>query len=693
MTLHESRNDGVHAPQRSDATFAQPALDFARMQVALAAADLGCFDWDVTTDELVWDDRLCRIAGIEPGDFTGHISAFYEAVLPGDLPDVLVALRKAIDSIGDYHAEYRVRRPDGALRWVDARGRVLPGADGTAARMVGVAHDSTELRLADPEQARELSRSEQARRVLSFSQALAEAETPSDITNVVATEVLPAFGASGLLVALVDSGKLHVAGHAGYDVAARRAVDRLPIDADAPIAEVMRTLEPMFLSSREAYLSRFPKLGGLLEVTRKQAWAFAPLIASDRPVGSLTLSFDEPRELATDERSALVSLAGLLAQTLERARLRAAERGPAAGLQRGLLPRALPQPRGLSARARYLPATNGMRVGGDWFELITLSADRVGLVIGDVQGHNVDASSTMGQLRKALRGYAAEGHDPVTVVSRSNRMMAEIDADLFATCCYVELDLRRGQALVVRAGHPPPLLRSADGATRVIEVPVGLPLGVDADESYVTAAVDLYMGDTLVLLTDGLVEGTGTQMETGLAGVATMMRETGVGDLGAFVDALVAQPLAAEQRSDDIAVLAVRHDGLDETDRTPTATRSVDRRDPMAARHAREFIAGVLAEWDLDDLQDTTVLVVSEVVTNALRHTEGSIEMTMCRLPNGLRVEVADDGSVAPSHRGGDVLESGRGVPLLDGFSDRWGSARRGNGKIVWFELDDVAHS
>ncbi|MDQ1629548.1 MAG: hypothetical protein QOI54_3292 [Actinomycetota bacterium] len=778
---------------------ADPAASLERLELVLNAADVGSFDWDITQDRLVWDDRTCRIFGLSPADFDGHIGAFYDAVLPSDLPDVLVTMRHAIATCGEYHAEFRVRHPDGSIRWVDARGRVTAGRDGTAARMLGVVRDSTELRLArdtvartlehmadaflavdetwrvsyinrpaaelmrvdhgtaagqklwdlwpvlvtagydqvlhnavesrDPatfamydvetdrwhqlrvvpapdglslfatdvtavraaelERARELTRPEQARRVLAYSQALAEADTVADVTDVVATMVLPAFAAAGLLVSLLDSGKLRLAGHAGYDAAAREALDGLPLDGNAPIAEVMRTRRPLFLPSREAYLARYPALGQLVALTKKFAWAFLPLTVSGRALGSLTISFDAPRELAPEERSLMVSLAGLLAQTLERARLRDAERGLAAELQRGLLPRALAQPPGLAASARYLPATDGMQVGGDWYELIVLSSHRVGLVIGDVQGHNVHAASTMGQLRNGLRAYATEGHDPVAIISRSNRLMADLDPDLFATCCFVEIDVRTGRAQVVRAGHPPPLLRCADGATRVLDVPVGLPLGVDPDEVYTSEAVDLAPGDTLVLLTDGLVEDARTPMDEGLALVAATMRETATADLEAFADVLMAAPRTAQHRPDDIAVLAVRHDGLADAPQPPTTWLSVDRADPRAARHAREFIAASLRDWRLDGLRETTVLLVSEVVTNALRHTEGSIELTMSRLPGKLRVEVADDVSIAPQRRGGDPLdESGRGVPLLSGFSDRWGTAPRGPGKIVWFELD-----
>lgn len=777
-----------------------PALvETERLALVLSAADVGTFDWDIVGDRLIWDDRLCAIFGVDPADFAGRISVFWDRVLPDDLPDVADTLQVSLNACGDFQAEYRVVHLDGTVRWVDAKGRVFAGPDGRAARMLGVARDSTELRLArdtvartlehmadaflsvdagwrvtyvnrpaadlmridhgsapgkllwdlwpalttagydramrlayetgEPEtfamydvdserwhqlrvipapdgisvfatdvtairaaefeQSRELTRPEQARRVLAYSEALADADSVSDVTDVVATMVLPAFGASGLLVSLADSGKLRLAGHTGYDAAAREALDGLPIDADAPIAEVMRTRSPLFLPSIEAYLGRYPALGDLVALTRKQAWAFVPLTVSGRPLGSLTISFDEPRDIAPEERSLIVSLGGLLAQTLERARLRDAERGLAAELQRGLLPKALAQPRGLAASARYLPATDGMQVGGDWYELIRLTPGRVGLVIGDVQGHNVHAASIMGQLRNALRAYAAEGHDAVAVVSRSNRLMADIDPLTFATCCYVEIDLRSGAASIVRAGHPPPLLRSSDATGRVLDVPVGLPLGVDPDESYVAHPVTLTRGDTVVLLTDGLVEDSRTPMDAGLAHVVETMVRHAVDDLQEFADALVAAPRAAQHRSDDIAVLVVRYDGLEGLQHIPSAHKSIDRSDPRAARRARDFISEALLAWHLDELRETTVLLVSEVVTNALRHTHGQIELTMSRLPGVLRVEVADETSTAPRRKDTGLLdETGRGLPLLGGFSDRWGTAPLGEGKIVWFELD-----
>ena len=320
--------------------------------------------------------------------------------------------------------------------------------------------------------------------MLAYSAALAEADTLADVIDVVATMVLPAFGATGMLVSLLESNRLKLAGHSGYSQPAVEMLDVLSPDEDLPIAEVLRTREPLFLPSRAAYYGKYPGRAELIEATGKQAWAFLPLTVSGRALGSLTVSFDQPRDFPPDERSLLVSVSGLLAQTLARARLRDHERTLAAELQQQLLPRALPRPQGLVATARYLAATDGMGVGGDWYDVLELPGHRVALVIGDVQGHTMQAAAVMGQLRNALRAYAAEGHEPAAVMSRTNRLMVELDPGVFATCAIVSVDLRSSQTQLVLAGHPPPVRRTAAGATSVLDAPVGPPLGVVEGEEY-----------------------------------------------------------------------------------------------------------------------------------------------------------------------------------------------------------------
>lgn len=573
-------------------------------------------------------------------------------------------------------------------RWWQVRAVPLDGGG-----LLLLAADPTLGRASDLSPQDRLSPPEQARRVLAYTAALAEADSLQDVTDTVATMVLPAFGAAGMLVSLVESGRLKLAGHFGYSDRAIELLDVLDVDAALPIAQVLRTREPLFLPSRAAYLTAFPGREEIVEATRKHAWAFLPLTVSGRPLGSLTVSFNHRHDFPPDERSLLVSVSGLVAQTLARARLRDSERALAAELQSHLLPRALPQPAGITACAHYLPATDGMGVGGDWYDVLELPGRRIGLVIGDVQGHNMRAAAVMGQLRNALRAYAAEGHQPAAVLSRTNRLMTDLDPTLFATCCYLALDPLSGRAEMVLAGHPAPLLRATDGTVRQLTGLVGPPLGVAPEEEYRTEAVRLERGDVLVLFTDGLVEDSRRDLDEGMNRVAARLAGADPSDLDATSEGLVAEATGVQTRSDDIAVLVVRHDGLPDSDRPLQAQTTVDRADPRAARAARDFIAGFVdgpaLHDDGQDLRDTCVLLVSEVVTNALRHTDGEIVLALWRYPDRLRVEVSDETSRAVESRGGGLLdESGRGVPLMNALSSRWGSAPHGQGKVVWFELD-----
>ena len=191
-----------------------------------------------------------------------------------------------------------------ADRWFQVR--VVPHQDGLSF----FATDVTATRAAELERERALTRPDQARAVLAYSAGLAEADTLADVIEVVATMVLPAFGATGMLVSLLESNRLKLAGHSGYSQPAVELLDVLSPDEDLPIAEVLRTRDPLFLPSRAAYYGKYPGRAELIEATGKQAWAFLPLTVSGRALGSLTVSFDQPRDFPPDERSLLVSVSG-----------------------------------------------------------------------------------------------------------------------------------------------------------------------------------------------------------------------------------------------------------------------------------------------------------------------------------------------------------------------------------------------
>lgn len=182
------------------------------------------------------------------------------------------------------------------------------------------------------------------------------------------------------------------------------------------------------------------------------AWAFLPLTASGRTVGSMVLAYDRPHSFTTEERAILTSIAGLVAQALERARLYDAQYQLAHSLQAALLPHDLPPIPGLDLAARYLPTTHGVDIGGDFYDLIRLDKTNAAAAIGDVQGHNVNAAALMGQVRTAV--HATAGASPGDVLARTNRLLTDLDPGMFTSCLYIHLDLAHHRARLATAGHP-----------------------------------------------------------------------------------------------------------------------------------------------------------------------------------------------------------------------------------------------
>ncbi len=243
--------------------------------------------------------------------------------------------------------------------------------------------------------------------------------------------------------------------------------------------------------------------------------AFLPLIASGRPVGACVLGFERPRTYSAEVRTVLTALAGLIAQALERARLYDSEAALARGLQEALLPHRLSEHPQVETEGCYLPGTQGMDVGGDWYDVVE-AGDGLALVIGDVQGHGVQAAATMGQLRSAVRAFALRDNAPHQVMGGTNRLLIDLDPGQFASCCYIRLDPDTGYARAVRAGHTQPLLRHPDGRAEVLDLPGGLVLGVDPQARYPVTHLRLEPGAVLALYTDGLVEQPGHDIDEGV---------------------------------------------------------------------------------------------------------------------------------------------------------------------------------
>ncbi|WP_338894525.1 SpoIIE family protein phosphatase [Streptomyces sp. TG1A-60] len=392
--------------------------------------------------------------------------------------------------------------------------------------------------------------------VLALTSALTEAVGVRDVVELVGDEIAPAVGSQALVLLGSRAGRLHVLGHRGYaDPRLVERFDGMPLTAPTPGAHALTSGVPAFFESRQQLEHLYPT--GQDAPDGLGAWAYLPLIASGRPVGTCVLGYAEAHPFPADERAVLTSLSGLIAQALERALLYDAKHHLAHGLQEALLPHSLPSIPGIEAASRYLPATRGMEIGGDFFDLV-LSHGRASAVIGDVQGHNVTAAGLMGQIRTAVRAYTTVGQAPEEVMSSTNRLLIDLGSELFASCLYLRLDPAHGTAVMARAGHPPPLLRRPDGKVRVLDLAGGPLLGIDVSATYPTTEVALTEGSVLALYTDGLIESPGVDIEDALAVLGERLAAVGERPLDALADSLVREIEAAEERADDVALLLLR---------------------------------------------------------------------------------------------------------------------------------------
>jgi serine phosphatase RsbU (regulator of sigma subunit)/PAS domain-containing protein len=558
--------------------------------------------------------------------------------------------------------------------------RFVPVPDGLAWYFT----DITKSRQRKVEQeAAERAAAERAVRIQELTAALAEAVTAQDVVTAVAERVLPPFAASGLFVEVAEAGHLRVIGSVGYPQSFVSRMNGLPLRKSPAIAAALDDHRPFFLSSPEEYAEHFPETAGLPDVSGKRAWAFMPLVVSGQTVGLCVVSFDQPRHLASEERALLVALSGLMAQALERARLFDAEHARAQALQRDLLPQMLPSLPAVTAAARYLPAGPGASVGGDWYDVVPLSGDRVALVIGDVMGHGLPEAVIMGRLRTAVQTLSDLDLPPDEIMGHLNEVVTGMSDDwFFATCLYAVYDPVTGSCAVARAGHPPPAVVGPDGAVRLADAAADPPLGV-ADPPFTVTEMAVPDGGLLVFYTDGLIESADVDADTGMRRLAALLRIHHGQALDQLCDSLTRVLLpAGSQRTDDAALLAVRVHGAG-----PDAVAAWSlTEDPLAARAARRHVRDQLSAWCLDELAANTEMLASELVTNVIRHARGPIQLRLLRSQT-LVCEVFDGSLTTPRMRRASWNdEGGRGLQLVAALCDRWGTRYMTEGKCIWTE-------
>ncbi|MEI7031152.1 SpoIIE family protein phosphatase [Streptomyces pratensis] len=419
-----------------------------------------------------------------------------------------------------------------------------------------------------------------------------------------------------------------------------------------------------------------------------------PMRARDTVLGLTTfMRSSNPVPFAEDDVAPARELVARAAVCVDNARRYTREHTAALVLQQSLLPHTLRGGTALDVASSYLPADAKDGVGGDWFDVIPLSGARVGLVIGDVVGHGISAAATMGRLRTAVQTLADMDLAPDELLARLDDLVLRLSEEepaggaaerggttvVGATCLYAVYDPVSGCCTMARAGHPPPLIVTPDGAVSFLDLPSGPPLGFGG-LPFESREIELAEGSLLGLYTDGLIEGSDKDVEAGTARLAEAVARRDL-PLEELCPAVVEQLLPVPQ-PDDIALLLARTHVL-----SPDHLASWDvPLEPAAVGEARGEVAGQLAAWGIAELSTTTELIVSELVTNAIRYASGPVRLRLL-LQSALICEVSDASNTSPRLRHARTTdEGGRGLFLVAQLAHRWGTRYTPRGKIIWAE-------
>ncbi|GGP82155.1 SpoIIE family protein phosphatase [Streptomyces calvus] len=412
-----------------------------------------------------------------------------------------------------------------------------------------------------------------------------------------------------------------------------------------------------------------------------------PLRARGTTLGvAIAMRSLHPDGYAADDAVLAEELASRVAVCVDNARRFARERSTALTLQHSLLPRGLPGQAAVEVAHRYLPSVSAAGIGGDWFDVIPLAGSRVALVVGDVVGHGIPSAATMGRLCMAVRTLADVDLPPDELLTHLDDLVTHLAsgdldevAELGATCLYAVYDPVSARLTVAAAGHPAPAVVLPDGTCRLVPVNAGPPLGVGG-LPFEATEVELPEGSLVALYTDGLIEDRDRDIDRAtdeLRRALTVPADS----LDALCDSVLKHVLP-EEPSDDVALLLARTRALG-ADRV--ATRNV-RSTPEEVAAARQWAIDMLTAWGLDEIAFVTELVVSELVTNAIRYGVPPVQLRLIR-DRSLICEVADASSTSPHLRRAHAFdEGGRGLLLVAQMTQRWGSRQTDAGKTIWAE-------
>jgi serine phosphatase RsbU (regulator of sigma subunit)/anti-sigma regulatory factor (Ser/Thr protein kinase) len=453
-------------------------------------------------------------------------------------------------------------------------------------------------------------------------------------------------------------------------------------------------LEQVLDTSPGTWLDHDPARDRTIHENGMHSLMIVPIRARRSVLGvAVFIRTEDPKPFQEDDLLLAEELVTRAALSLDNARQYACEHTTALTLQRNLLPHRLRSGTAVEAASRYLPADMDAGVGGDWFDVIPLSGARVALVVGDVVGHGINAAVTMGRLRTAVRTLADLDLPPDELLARLDdtvRRLTEEDTDgpdefpavLAATCLYAVYDPATRRCTMAAAGHPPPAITDPQGQVTFPDLPTGTPLGVGLGVPFEAVELELSEGSVLAFYTDGLVESRDEDIDVGMhrLGAALAQPDQSLEDLCSSV----METVPAQAASDDVTLLLVRI-------RTLNAAQIASwdlPPEPTAVHTARHLTVRQLSEWGLEPLMPATELVVSELVTNAIRHGTGPIRLRLIQ-HQVLTCEVFDSGGSYPRPRHAcTVDENGRGLLMVAQLSRRWGCRSSTGGKLVWVDQD-----
>ncbi|MFE1318752.1 SpoIIE family protein phosphatase [Kitasatospora phosalacinea] len=530
----------------------------------------------------------------------------------------------------------------------------------------------------------------------------------------VAIEGFADFVGVDLLDSVFGGGPPSSAGLVFYRVAQRSVLPGSPESAvaagtgdvivpDSPMARVLASGRPLRTDYRNpeirSWLAQEPERERLAEEFGIHSALLAPLTARGVTLGvAIFLRHRSPEPFDEDDLLLATELTARAALSVDNARQYTQQRDTALALQRSLLPSRTPRQAAVEVAFRYLPAGGREGVGGDWFDVIPLSGARVALVVGDVVGHGVPASAAMGRLRTAVRTLADIDMPPDELLTHLDDLVLRVDLDelpeggtawagssVGATCLYAVYDPVTRSCTLARAGHPGPALVGPDTTVSFPELPAGPPLGLGG-LPFEAAELDVPEGSVLALYTDGLLRASELRgdPELGLDRLGAALAAT-AGSLEDLCDQVLSATLGPDAPTDDVALLLARTRALPARDVADWSLRH----DPSEVARARKLATAKLADWGIEEASFVTELVVSELITNAVRYGRPPIGFRLIRDGGVLICEVSDGSSTAPHlRRARTEDEGGRGLLLVAQLCRNWGTRHTPRGKTIWAEQE-----